>query len=175
MKTLIMVLMVMVCFTFPVSANTNSNPGCTVPFEGTVEQEPYVYLKEFSVANIVCRICDARKTEQIDIVFVLDDNEPDKAYIFISINDELDENIDDYMLVFEGENPQAFPLERYTLGDSTRELFCQLKREDLKTFIYELEHGNNRIVTVKLTSAHDQDREWIFYPDLIPAASDSKK
>ena len=175
MKTLIMFLMCIFGFILSANAVTNPNSGCTVPFEGTVEQESYVYLKEFDITNIVCRICDPKKTEQVDIVFAFDDNDPDKAYIFISINDELDENIDDYMLVFEGENPQAFPLERYTLGDSTRELFCQLKREDLKTFIYELEHSNTRVMQVKLTSSHDKDRVWIFYPDLIPAASDQQR
>lgn len=134
----------------------------------TTPDQDYVYLENMGVVNLVCRIWNIDKTEQIDLVFAWDKLDEEKAYIYIDMNIDA-HPVDDYMLVFRGDINQAFPMERNEVGDPNKEMFIVLKKKDLMGFLYELTHSNTPVLIVELTSAHVEDeRKWILEHLRIP-------
>ena len=162
-KILILVFVIM----FNLSNVSCASKESTDSLVMTIAQD-CVYLENMGVVNLVCRIWNTDKTEQIDLVFAWDKLDEEKAYIYIDMNVDA-HPVDDYMLVFRGDINQAFPMERNEVGDPNKEMFVVLKKKDLMGFLYELTHSNTPALIVELTSSHVEDeRKWVLEHTKIP-------
>lgn len=156
-------LFLVVLFFFSVMSPTGAY--ANAPYSDT-----YPVYEIDGVVNICCTLTNPFQEKSVDLVFVYDRLNEDKAFIFLIDEMEgFDQDVNDYMLVFNlAEGSQVFPLEWDKVEDDGKALFCQLKRADLLRFLYEIEKTNNRNLGVSLRSESKEDQCWILFPDKIP-------
>lgn len=142
----------------------------TGTFANATRTEMYPVFEQSGVVNICCTLLNPFEEKSVDLIFVYDRINEEKAYIFlIDEVDGFDRSIEDYMLVFNlAEGPQVFPMQWDELEDDGKALFCQLRKADLMAFLFEIEKTNNRTLGIALRAESREDQTWIMLPDKLP-------
>ncbi len=133
-----------------------------------VDQEAYILKDIQGTTYIVCPVVDAHGGDKAAVAFVYDAFD-DKAFVVFYMDEStLDPDVDDYMLKFCSNDPRVFPMERNEIDDPTRDLLCEIKKEDMLQFLRDIEHSNVSTMGLALYSAKAPSKYWVFYPGLIP-------
>ena len=128
----------------------------------------FEHIVEYGTHYLICGLKSMDGKADADLVFVWDELDEETAWVFLLLKEDLQKDVNDHMLAFNGDLDQVFPMNRFEEGDLDRDLLCMVKRVDLFKFLYELTKSNTRIMKLSLNSEEDVTREWVLFIDYIP-------